>query len=150
MGPIGWPEMVVIFVVALVLFGPKKLPELGRNLGKALTQFRQASNDLRATWEREMQNIEEDTRPLRETARGIDREIRASVEPSYDYGYPSYADPEPAVPPAAPGEPAAPSAAAEARAPEGAVARTADSAEALKAETGAANGTDPGRPSAAV
>ncbi len=93
-----------------------------------------------------MQNIEEDTRPLRETARGIDREIRASVEPSYDYGYPSYTEPEPAAPPAAPAEPATP----EVRSPEGAVARTAGEPEVLKAETGAGNGTDPGRPSATV
>ena len=42
MGPLGVPEMMVIFLLALVLFGPKKLPELGRTLGKALTEFRRA------------------------------------------------------------------------------------------------------------
>jgi len=55
MGPVGAQEMVIIFIVALVLFGPKKLPELGRTIGKALTQFRRASADLKASFEREMQ-----------------------------------------------------------------------------------------------
>ncbi len=54
MGTVGVQEMVVIFLVALVLFGPKKLPELGRTIGKAITEFRRASNDLKATFEREM------------------------------------------------------------------------------------------------
>jgi TatA/E family protein of Tat protein translocase len=47
MGPIGFTEMAVIFVVALLVFGPHKLPELARNLGKSLAEFRRASNDLR-------------------------------------------------------------------------------------------------------
>src|ERR1035441_122830 len=45
MGPLGWPEMVFIFFLALILFGPKKMPELGRTVGKALTEFRRASNE---------------------------------------------------------------------------------------------------------
>jgi TatA/E family protein of Tat protein translocase len=46
-GPIGFTEMAVIFIVALLVFGPNKLPELARNLGKSLAEFRRASNDLR-------------------------------------------------------------------------------------------------------
>jgi sec-independent protein translocase protein TatA len=42
MGPVGFPEMLAIFVIALLLFGPKKLPELGRTLGKAISEFRRA------------------------------------------------------------------------------------------------------------
>ena len=148
MGPIGWPEMVVIFVVALVLFGPKKLPELGRNLGKALTQFRQASNDLKSTWEREMQNIEDDTRPVRDAARGIDQEIRSSIDHSYDYGYPSYTEPaatSPQVEPAAPAPP--PAATPVIRTPEGAVSRSAAPVEAAKAAA-PANGPAAGQPPA--
>ena len=60
MGSLGWPEMVFIFLLALVLFGPKKLPELGRTLGKAMTEFRRASNELKATFDREMKNLEQD------------------------------------------------------------------------------------------
>ncbi len=69
MGPIGVQEMVVIFLVALVLFGPKKLPELGKTLAKALTEFRRAQSDLKATFEREMQSIERETESLREATR---------------------------------------------------------------------------------
>ena len=54
-------EMVFIFLLALVLFGPKKLPEIGRTVGKAVTEFRRASNELKTTFEREMQNLEQET-----------------------------------------------------------------------------------------
>ena len=69
MGPIGVQEMVVIFLVALVLFGPKKLPELGKTLAKAVAEFRRAQSDLKATFEREMQSIERETESLREATR---------------------------------------------------------------------------------
>jgi TatA/E family protein of Tat protein translocase len=46
-GNLGFSEMAVIFVVALLVFGPHKLPELARSLGKSLAEFRRASNDLR-------------------------------------------------------------------------------------------------------
>lgn len=68
MGTLGVPEMIAIFVVALVLFGPKKLPELGRTLGKALTEFRRASSELKSSFEREMQNLERETGSLRDVA----------------------------------------------------------------------------------
>ena len=60
MGSIGVPEMIFVFVLALLIFGPRKLPELGRNLGKALAEFRRASNELRATVEDEMRNLEKE------------------------------------------------------------------------------------------
>ena len=55
---IGPQEMIVIFVVALVVLGPEKLPGLGRAIGKGLAEFRRASAELRGSLEREMQNIE--------------------------------------------------------------------------------------------
>src|SRR5215475_4658655 len=64
MGTLGVPEMIVIFIVALVLFGPKKLPELGRTIGKAVTEFRRASSELKATLDREMQNLERESEQL--------------------------------------------------------------------------------------
>lgn len=54
MGPIGMPELVIIFVVALIVFGPRKLPELGRSLGKSLSEFKRASNELRSTLDEEI------------------------------------------------------------------------------------------------
>ena len=68
MGPLGYPEMVFIFVLALLLFGPKKLPELGRTLGKAMTEFRRASTELKATFDREMKNLELETEPIKQVA----------------------------------------------------------------------------------
>ena len=62
MGPIGLPEMMALFVIALLLFGPKKLPELGRTLGKGLSEFRRAKNELKATFDSHMQEIEKETR----------------------------------------------------------------------------------------
>ena len=67
-GTLGMQEMIVIFMLALVLFGPKKLPELGRTIGKAITEFRRASNDLKATFEREMQTLERESQSIGQVA----------------------------------------------------------------------------------
>lgn len=67
MGPIGMPEMVAIFVIALLLFGPKKLPELGRTLGKAITEFRRASNELKATFESHLSELEKENQSIKES-----------------------------------------------------------------------------------
>ena len=68
MGPIGFPEMVIILVIALVVFGPRKLPELGRSLGRSLHEFKKASNELRSTLEDEIRIEEQrDTRAKSES-----------------------------------------------------------------------------------
>ncbi|HWW61980.1 MAG TPA: Sec-independent protein translocase protein TatB [Thermoanaerobaculia bacterium] len=51
---IGVPEIIMILVIALIVFGPRKLPEVGRTLGKALGEFRKATDDLKNTIEREV------------------------------------------------------------------------------------------------
>jgi TatA/E family protein of Tat protein translocase len=61
MGPLGFPELIIIFVVALLVFGPRKLPELGRSLGKGLSEFKRASNDLRQTLDDEIRDEERRT-----------------------------------------------------------------------------------------
>ncbi len=57
-GSIGMPELIIIFVIALIIFGPRKLPELGKSLGKSLAEFKRASNELKSTLEEEIR-IEE-------------------------------------------------------------------------------------------
>jgi sec-independent protein translocase protein TatA len=61
MGPIGIPEMIIIAVVALIFFGPRKLPELGRSLGKSLAEFKRASNDLKNSLDDEIRQEERRT-----------------------------------------------------------------------------------------
>ena|SRR5687768_12156850 len=51
---VGMPELVIILVIALIIFGPRKLPELGRSLGKSIGEFRKASNELKNTLEEEI------------------------------------------------------------------------------------------------
>jgi len=54
MGSLGMQEILVIFILALIVFGPRKLPELGKTLGKGLAEFKRASNELKQTWEEEV------------------------------------------------------------------------------------------------
>ena len=89
MGPLGWQETMVIFVLALLLFGPKKLPELGKTVGKAITEFRRASSELKSTWEREMVSLERENESLKEVTSSIQNEL-TDYNSSYTYDGGSY------------------------------------------------------------
>ena len=54
LGSIGMPELLVIFVIALVVFGPRRMPELGRSLGRTIAEFKRATSELQSTLEREI------------------------------------------------------------------------------------------------
>jgi sec-independent protein translocase protein TatA len=82
-GTLGMQEIVVIFILALLLFGPKKLPELGRTFGKALTEFRRAQSELKSTFDREMRNLEQETASLKEATKEYQYD-------TYNYDYSSY------------------------------------------------------------
>jgi TatA/E family protein of Tat protein translocase len=58
---LGFPEMIFIFVLALIIFGPKKMPEIGRQIGRALAEFKRASNDFKAQIETEIRQMEVET-----------------------------------------------------------------------------------------
>ena len=72
-GSIGMPELIVIFVIALIIFGPRKLPELGRSLGSSINEFKRASNELKNTLEEEIRVDEQRTAAKAPAAAGDDR-----------------------------------------------------------------------------
>ena len=80
MGPVGVPEMIIILVIALIVFGPRKLPELGRSLGKSLGEFKRASNDLRNTLDEEIRIEEKHTGT--ETSSNKSEAIQKSNKPA--------------------------------------------------------------------
>jgi TatA/E family protein of Tat protein translocase len=82
MGPLGWQEMAFIFLLALLMFGPKKLPELGKNLARGLAEFRRAQNELKSTFEREMRSLERENESI--------KEVTNTYHDSYNYDYSSY------------------------------------------------------------
>lgn len=84
MGPVGVQEMVVIFLVALVLFGPKKLPELGKTIGKAITEFRRAQSELKATFETHMRELEKESESIKEVTRSYTNEISQGFTGNYE------------------------------------------------------------------
>ena len=135
-GPLGVQELIFIFVLALLIFGPKRLPELGRTIGKTLGELRKASNDLRRTINAEL--IQEELRDsdprrmvrdsIRDAKEGLERSLRD--EPR-----------KPDVPPAAAPSPS----------PDGSVARGKPSDEATESPAdGAASNTSTGDSSGEV
>src|SRR6476469_8293687 len=60
---LGFPEMIFIFLLALIIFGPKKLPEVGRQIGRALNEFKRASNEFKSQIESEIAQLDRDTEP---------------------------------------------------------------------------------------
>ncbi len=90
-GSLGLPELLMIFVVALLLFGPKKLPEIGRTLGKAMNEFKRATNDLQRSLEEEIAVDE-----LKQTKREVEEATKLTPPAAQ----------VPSVPPASPQPPA--------------------------------------------
>ncbi len=72
---LGFPELVIIFVVALVIFGPRKLPELGRSLGRGLSEFKRASNELKRTWEDEVDAVKHEVDVQKEELNSIGTDL---------------------------------------------------------------------------
>ncbi len=77
-GSIGGGEILLILLLALLLFGPRSLPKIGRTVGRALSEFRKASNDLKASLEREVEM--EDIKEARDGLQSVGREIRDAVD----------------------------------------------------------------------
>jgi len=91
-GPLGLPELMLIFVVALLLFGPRKMPEIGRSIGRAMGEFRRASNDFKRTIEEEVaaddiREVESELKATTSAGRDALRDLTMpSPPPSSDEG----------------------------------------------------------------
>ena len=83
-GSIGMPELIIILVIALIIFGPRKLPELGRSLGKSLGEFKRASNELRSTLEEEIRVEEQKDHAPPKTASRVAGHDARPAEPAAD------------------------------------------------------------------
>jgi TatA/E family protein of Tat protein translocase len=97
------PELILIFVVALLLFGPRKMPEIGRSIGRAMGEFRRASNEFKRTIEDEVaaDDIRGFEKDLKEVAQVVKDPIGVSdLKDSSEKSI----DPAPASPTGKPGE----------------------------------------------
>ena len=72
LGSVGVPELIIIFTIALIIFGPRKLPELGKSLGKSLAEFKRASNELKNTLDEEIRMEERKMQEKQEAPRVAD------------------------------------------------------------------------------
>ena len=93
MGTLGGQEMLLIVLLALLLFGPKELPKIARTLGKAMTEFKRAQNELKTTFNRELENLDRETgvKELTATNYMADTYNYESIDDSYyDGSHDSY------------------------------------------------------------
>jgi TatA/E family protein of Tat protein translocase len=79
MGQLGFSEMLVIFVVALLVFGPKKLPELGKSLGKGIREFRKATNELKSTWEEQVKDIQAPLNDVKRDINTVGQDLKSDI-----------------------------------------------------------------------
>jgi TatA/E family protein of Tat protein translocase len=86
---LGMPEVVLILVIALIVFGPRKLPELGKSLGQAMSQFRRASEDFKRTWEQEVE-VEKVRKNDSTSGSGSNDSYNESYDPYNSYSDQSY------------------------------------------------------------
>ena len=86
-GPVGVPELIIIFTIALIIFGPRKLPELGKSLGKSLAEFKRASNELKNTLDEEIRTEERRSAERQEPPRTIERRDDDLDPPATDTDY---------------------------------------------------------------
>jgi len=80
---LGFPEMLFLFVLALIIFGPKKLPEIGRQIGKGLAEFKRASSEFQAQIQDEVRKLELDEVKNSITPISLENTVSYSAQPTY-------------------------------------------------------------------
>ena len=84
MGQLGFSEMLVIFVVALLVFGPKKLPELGKSLGKGIREFRKATDELKSTWDEQVRDIQAPLNDVKKDLNNMGQDLKSDLYKSIE------------------------------------------------------------------
>jgi TatA/E family protein of Tat protein translocase len=107
-GSIGMPELILIFVVALLVFGPKKLPEIGKSLGKGLAEFKRASDELKKTIEQEIEQGKHEVSFVRDEIASVPASLKSAVRLESSPASPAEPALASAPPPALAVEPVAP------------------------------------------
>ena len=84
MGQLGFSEMLVIFVVALLVFGPKKLPELGKSLGKGIREFRKATDELKSNWDEQVRDIPAPLHEVKKELNDMGQDLKSDLYKSIE------------------------------------------------------------------
>jgi sec-independent protein translocase protein TatB len=98
------PHMIVVFVIVLVVFGPQKLPELARGLGKLMAEFRKASTDFKSAFEEEMRDLERQAREVERKKQALLASASATLNQPVTLATPSGSETQAAAMPLAPAE----------------------------------------------
>src|SRR2546427_8283686 len=89
---LGFPEIIMIFIIALLVFGPKKLPELGKSLGKGLREFKKATEELKSNWDEQLKDVKKSVSEVKDTVHGATRDlenkIKAEINPATESAKP--------------------------------------------------------------
>ena len=94
MGQLGFQELIVIFIIALLVFGPKKLPELGKSLGKGLREFKRATNELKSTWDDQLKDAESEISSTTKDFRDIQKDLNKTMREANQADPPAPSSPE--------------------------------------------------------
>ena len=86
MGQLGFQELLVIFIIALLVFGPKKLPELGKSLGKGLREFKRATNELKSTFDEQVRDADKELKDLEKDIKtDLDSDDKPAKDPKEEF-----------------------------------------------------------------
>jgi TatA/E family protein of Tat protein translocase len=112
MGQLGFQEILMIFIVALLVFGPKKLPELGKSLGKGIREFKKATDELKSSWEDQVKDISAPLNDFKKDVHSMSQDFKSDLYKHLEAENPVPAPPAVAQTPVAetqePSHPAAP------------------------------------------